>query len=133
MSAYVTDTHPLLWYAAGERSKPSQKVLQIFEAAESEQALVYVPAVVVWETTLVARGGFWSPHRPFDQWMKTLFSGRGFDLAPLTIETISESRALSSLVDPFDMMIVATARILDLPLITVDERITDSRLVDVIW
>ena len=53
MSAYVTDTHPLLWYAAGERSKPSQKVLQIFEAAESEQALVYVPAVVVWETTLV--------------------------------------------------------------------------------
>jgi len=30
-------------------------------------------------------------------------------------------------------MIVATARILDLPLITVDERITDSRLVDVIW
>jgi PIN domain nuclease of toxin-antitoxin system len=132
MSAYVTDTHPLVWYG-DNLPKLSGRARQIFEAAASEQALIYVPAVVVWEVAFAVRGRRAPPYQFFDQWTTSLFSGRGFDFVPLDLETISESRALASLVDPFDMMIVATARVLDLPLITVDERITDSRLVDVIW
>lgn len=35
--------------------------------------------------------------------------------------------------DPFDVLIVATAKILDMPLITKDRIITDAHVVDVVW
>jgi len=35
--------------------------------------------------------------------------------------------------DPFDSVIMATAKVMDLPLITRDEEISRSRLVEVYW
>jgi PIN domain nuclease of toxin-antitoxin system len=35
--------------------------------------------------------------------------------------------------DPFDSVITATARVMDLPLITKDQQISDSQLVDIYW
>lgn len=35
--------------------------------------------------------------------------------------------------DPFDAVITATAKVMDLALITRDQDITDSRLVDIHW
>jgi len=46
VSAYVTDTHPLVWYAAGKHRKLSRKALRVFNAAARDEALVYVPAFV---------------------------------------------------------------------------------------
>ena len=70
---------------------------------------------------------------PFDQWYSEILARPGFDLAPFDLRIVSESLALGTLTDPFDCVIVAKARVLDLPLITADQRITESRMVDVIW
>ena len=35
--------------------------------------------------------------------------------------------------DPFDRMIVAAARTLALPILSADERIAESGLVDIVW
>ncbi len=50
MAAYVTDTHPLLWFAGASRGRLSRDVHRIFRRCESGQDIIYVPAAVVWET-----------------------------------------------------------------------------------
>ena len=51
----VTDTHALLFHAAGG-SRLGARAKSLFAAAEERNAIVYVPMVVIWEVTLLARG-----------------------------------------------------------------------------
>jgi PIN domain nuclease of toxin-antitoxin system len=133
MAVYVTDTHPLIWYATGKHKKLSKRVLRAFDRAWNDQALIYVPAVVLWEISLLLKAGVIKLADPFDRWAAALTSRRGFALAPLGIEVIAETINLTFNDDPFDGAIVATARIMDLSLITRDEDITDSKVVAVEW
>ncbi len=56
----------------------------------------------------------------------------GFEMAPLETDAITEAMHLD-LRDPFDAAIVATARLKDLPLITKDQRIVESKTVEIAW
>ena len=57
----------------------------------------------------------------------------GFDLASLELADIGEAMKFNINDDIFDAAIVAAASTRDLPLITRDEGITDSGIVDVFW
>ncbi len=70
---------------------------------------------------------------PFGIWALRILSHPGFDLAPLDVQTITEAAGLSFHNDPFDAVIVASARVKDLPLITRDRAITEARVVDIVW
>ena len=131
MSLYVTDTHPLVWYATNQHAKLTRKVIRIFDQASRGQVLIYVPAVVCWEISFLIKSGRIRLKQPFDQWAGALVAMRGFDLASLELD-IAEAHSLT-FDDPFDAAIVATARLKDLPLITKDETISDSGMVDVEW
>jgi len=132
MSLYVTDTHPLVWYATTQHAKLTRKVIRIFDQASRGQILIYVPAVVLWEISLLVKSGRIRLKQPFDQWTGAFIIMRGFDLAPLELEVITEAHNLF-FDDPFDAAIAATARVKDLPLITKDEAITNSGIVDIEW
>ena len=132
MSLYVTDTHPLVWYASGQRRRLSRRVVRIFESADRNTALVYVPAMVLWEvSTLVGRGRV-ELRQPFDHWAQML-PRRGFEVVPVDLPLVLEARWLTFSRDPFDVSIVATAKLKDLPLITKDETIIDAGVVEVTW
>jgi PIN domain nuclease of toxin-antitoxin system len=56
-----------------------------------------------------------------------------FRIVPLSTDIVQEAAALrGSLRDPADRVIVATARILRVPLLTSDQRIIESKLVPVV-
>ena len=57
MSVFVTDTHPLVWDAAGRHSRLSKKVLRAFNAASRAEALIYVPVFVLWEVAMLEKVG----------------------------------------------------------------------------
>lgn len=133
MAVYVTDTHPLVWYASGRHKKLSRKALRIFSTANEDQALIYVPAVVLWEVSMLIKSGVVALRDSFDLWASALLAKRGFDLAPLDVEVMTESLHLSFSNDPFDVAIVATARVKDLPLITADADIADANIVEIAW
>ena len=133
MSVYVTDTHPLIWYAANQKAKLSRKALRVFEKAWTNQAFIYVPAPVLWEIALLIKAGQIKLPQPFAQWAAALNIQPGFEVALLDAAVLETSLNVRINGDPFDEVIVATALTLDLPLITKDAAITESQLVEVIW
>lgn len=133
MPLYVTDAHPLFWYATKSYTKLSKKALRIFEEADRQRALVYVPALALWEIARLLQLGRAPLMEPFEWWAKRLLTQRGFELAPLDLHVIAEGSRLTFTSDPFDAGIVATARLRDLPLITKDREIIAARIVEVAW
>ena len=132
MSVYVTDTHPLVWYATGKPARLSRKALSAFNAASREEALIYVPGFVFWEIAMLLKVGRISLQEDYGEWAEHLVAQPGFDVARFSVEVTNVAFGFP-FSDPFDGVITATARVMDLPLITKDSDIIDSDLVEIHW
>ena len=132
MSVYVTDTHPLIWYASDTHRQLSRKALRVFNSASRAESLIYIPVFVLWEIAMLLRIGRISLREPYPVWVENLSSQRGFALPPLDVRVLSEAYSYP-FADPFDSVITATAQVMDLPLITRDSVISDSGLVEIYW
>jgi PIN domain nuclease of toxin-antitoxin system len=132
MSLYVTDTNALIYYST-KRSLLSKRALAAFEAATQNQALIYIPAPALWEVSNLERVGQVNLQKTFSVWLGELLTHKGFDIVPLDAEIIAEARNYGFNNDIFDAVIVATAKLKDIPLITRDNAITNSGLVEIYW
>ncbi|HUM01446.1 MAG TPA: type II toxin-antitoxin system VapC family toxin [Thermoanaerobaculia bacterium] len=130
--ALVTDTHPLLFWAAGGR-RLGRKALLHFEACERRQAILYVPAAVLWETVLLVRTGRIDFGRPIRTFFEDLFSNPAYQPLDLTPEQIFLAAETFPAGDPFDALIAAAAISLQLPLLTRDARLQASEAVRTVW
>ena len=126
----VLDTHVWVWSLTKPEKLP-KRAARILAKADR----IGVPAICVWEVAMKAEAGKLRFDRPYHAWM---------DMA-LAIDPRQEVCALSPRIavvsaqlswehnDPADRLIVATARVLDAPLLTADERIHDAGLVRCVW
>lgn len=132
LPAAVTDTHALLFHAVGTgRLGPGAATL--FDACERRQAIIYVPAAVVWECALLARAARINLRRTVRAFFDDLFSNpayQPYDLSSLQVFRADELRINR---DPFDALVCAAAQQLELPLVTRDADIRKSGVVRVIW
>jgi PIN domain nuclease of toxin-antitoxin system len=133
LAVYVTDTHPLIWYASGRHGELSKKALRAYRAADSGRSQILVPAVVLWETALLERIGRVRLANRFAEWVDALLAQPGFELAALSPADIAEAVKFNINDDIFDGAIVAAATTREVPLITRDGGITDSGIVEVVW
>jgi len=132
VSVYVTDTHPLVWYATGRHRQLSHKALRAFRAASGAEALIYVPVFVLWEIAMLLKVGRIALQEPYGDWAEHLLAQPGFTLASVDVRMLAEVYYYP-FPDPFDSVITATAKVMDLPLMTSDAEINASRLADVYW
>lgn len=132
LGAVVTDTHPLVFHAAGSTTM-GRKAAAHFHAAEHGKTIIYVPAAVIWEMALLERIVRINLRRPLRQFFADLFSNPAYQPLELTPEQVFAASELRFTKDPFDGLIVAAARDLSLPLITRDTLIRESGAVPVIW
>ena len=130
--AAVTDTHALIFHAAGG-GKLGPKARAMFDACERQQAIVYVPVVVIWECSLLARAVRINLHRSVEAFFADLFSNSAFQPVDLTPAHVVQADALRFTRAPFDALIVATAQDLGLPLVTRDADIRESGAVRILW
>jgi PIN domain nuclease of toxin-antitoxin system len=133
MAEYVTDTHPLLWFAGAARGRLSREAHRIFQRCETGRDVVFVPAAVVWETAYLTHAGHIRIPQTFEAWWEAQFLRRSLVFLPLSLDQLFEARSALNLGDFFDELIVGAARARHLRLITRDLRITESRLVHVCW
>ncbi len=130
MNRAVVDTHALVWYLARPR-RLGKAALRMFRGAESGQSEILVPSLLLVELSLLHERG--RKVLGVAEVLAAVAQSRGLTWTPFDWSHGREFALLSSLADPFDRMLVATARALGCPLITADEAISNSALVPLIW
>ncbi|MBI2835237.1 MAG: type II toxin-antitoxin system VapC family toxin [Acidobacteria bacterium] len=131
-TAAVTDTHPLLFHAAGG-GRLGPRAAAHFDACERREALLYVPVAVIWECSLLARAVRINLHRPVRAFFDDLFSNPAYQPLDMTPEHVFAADQVRINRDPFDGLICAAALSLGLPLVTRDGNIRESGKIRVIW
>ena len=134
MKRYVADTQSILWHLAEDRQL-SRRARRILDSAEKGHAQILVPSIVLVEAIFLMQR-----QRIPKSWVSQLFelsedADANFYVVPLNMavaQAVSDFGPVA-IPDMPDRIIAATARALDLPLITVDPIITESELVEVIW
>ena len=118
----VLDTHIWVWWVHGDAALSAATRARL---DSSEQTGLGVSAISCWEVCkLVERGRLTLPCPVFD-WLQQALSYPGVQLIDLSPRVCAESTQLPGTFhrDPADQIIVATARVLDVPVMTVDEKI----------
>jgi PIN domain nuclease of toxin-antitoxin system len=133
VSVYVTDTHPLLWYSAETYHKLSRDALRVFRKASRGEALIWIPAMAIWEAGMLERIRRVQFRLQFRDWVASLTSQPGFAFAPLDADVVESAIAVQQSLDVFDVGVLATAKAKDLPLITKDTAIVESGAVEILW
>ncbi len=121
----LLDTCAAIWIT--ENEDLSEAAVEAMDAAFSVSAPVYVSPITAWERGLLsAHGKLASPVQPLI-WFERLVRDSKLAVAPLSPTILVESSFLPHPVhrDPADRIIIATARALDLTIVTRDRLILD--------
>lgn len=89
-------------------------------------------AISLLEIAVLASGPKPALKMPLAEFLEDLSANPALKVLPLTFDVAREAGQLSTLRDPADRTIVATASVHRLRLLTSDQRIIDSKLVEVI-
>jgi PIN domain nuclease of toxin-antitoxin system len=118
----VLDTHAWVWWVHGDPNLPEEYARIIME---HENDGLGISAISCWEVAkLVERGRLTLP-LPVEEWMDKAVAYPGIRLLDLSPVIAVESTRLPGVFhkDPADQIIVATARIHDCELLTLDQKI----------
>ena len=118
----VLDTHIWIWWVHGSSELTATQRTLIDAAQETGIA---VSAISCWEIAKLVERNRLSLPCPMLDWLLQALAYPGIQLIELSPRICVESAALpgSFHKDPADQIIVATARILDAPIVTVDDKI----------
>jgi PIN domain nuclease of toxin-antitoxin system len=130
MKQYVVDTHAFVWWTSRPK-RLGRAAARALRDVDAGRARAWIPAIVGVELTLLAEHG-----RRFAgvaEVEAATFRNDHVRVLPFDLAQATEFALLGALSDPFDRMVVATARAAGHPLLTADEPIAESGLVEVIW
>ena len=128
----LLDTHILLWWfeRASRLSAGPRRVL----GRASDHASVGVSDITLLEIALLCEGGRVKLAVPLDEWLMRATAAPLVErcgISPMIAREMADLHATRDW-DPADRVLVASARVLGVPLVTSDTRINDSGLVRVI-
>jgi len=128
----LLDTHVVVRWLIESR-KLSREQLRTLEAAVRRTEPVAVSAISLLEIAILVTERKLRLKVPLDELFEQLQANPVFQIIPLTFEIAAEVAALGgALRDPADRVIVATARIHNLRLVTSDQRVIESKLAPVV-
>lgn len=118
----LLDTHIWVWWVHGNPKLPEEYRAHL--TAEVAGGLA-ASAISCWEVAKLAEKGRLTLPAPVREWLEQALGPSGIRLLPLTPAIAAESSQLSGGFhrDPSDQIVVATVRVHDVPLMTVDAAI----------
>ncbi len=129
MKQILLDTHVWIWLSIGDLQSLSPKAQRTITGGTR-----WISAISCWELAKLVerrRIGFTIPTL---SWIRRSLTENDIRIADLTPEIAVESTELQGLHrDPADQIIVATSRVLGMPVVTTDQRIIQFGAVDAIW
>ena len=125
----VLDTHAWLWWMDRDL-RLGEATLEALDSLAGERA-PYLCDVSLWEVAMLVGRGRISVDEPLLEWLEAAAHPRTVRVIPIMPAIAAEVASLPQSFhgDPADRLIVATCRVLDVPLLSHDSRIVQSRLV----
>lgn len=125
----VLDTHALVWWI-GKHKRLSRAAKRVID----RDARRGVAAISLWEVARIVEAGRLRLDVDVEDWFAEVFALDGVELLPLTPAIAARSTRLASLHgDPADRLIVATALVHGAALVTADDAIEESGVVQTVW
>jgi PIN domain nuclease of toxin-antitoxin system len=123
---YLLDAHVVIWYLENSAKLPPT----IIEIIDDPKNRICICTVSLWEIAIKITIGKMTLKSTFDQFLDSIET-RDFDLLYIENDYLKVLAALPFIHrDPFDRMLVATALVKDLTIITADDNIHKY---DVAW
>jgi PIN domain nuclease of toxin-antitoxin system len=120
----LLDTHVWVWWV-NESPMGSKDMLRIIQ--EHQDDGLGVSIISCWEVAKLVERGRLELSTPVEHWIEQALAYPGVELLELTPRIAVESTQLPGEFhrDPADQMLVATARVYDIPLLTADSKLLD--------
>jgi PIN domain nuclease of toxin-antitoxin system len=113
----LLDTHIWIWFI----QKPEQIAARTLQQLAEPTNELWLSPISTWEAVMLQRKGRIRLPEDLTEWMSK--STAGIFEAPLTHEIALASHRLALHADPADRFLVATAQVLDLILVTADDKL----------
>lgn len=128
----VLDTHIWVWWLLPGSPLANRERMALDRIATDKGLLL--PAICLWEAQMLHLKKRIELPVPFATWLRRAAAADMLSVLPVSVDTVLAIDELPASFhgDPADRMIVAAARVHDLPLATHDDAIKKSRLVK-IW
>ena len=123
MNNILLDTHILVWLMNDDPTLTEKEKNLIRNTTKNN--LLIISAISIWEISLLVSKGKIVINQEIYQWTNSLLSLPYMRLIPIDANIAIQSCNLPGLIhtDPADRMIIATSRILDIPILTRDKEI----------
>ena len=126
----VLDTHVWIWQCMENRNSFSEKASKAIQSASQK----WISAISCWELAKLVEKKRISFSIPTLTWIRRSLNEFNIRVADLSPEIAVESTLLRGFhSDPADQIIVATSRILGMPLVTSDQQILKFSEGETIW
>jgi PIN domain nuclease of toxin-antitoxin system len=124
MPGILLDTHILIWWRMDSQRLDRSQARRL-QDLENRQKPIAISAITLWEIAMLAARGRIDFAEPPDIWLEELEGHPLIEVMPVTARIAAESVRLGPDFhnDPADQIIVATARLHGLQLMTADKRI----------
>lgn len=128
MDSFVTDTQALVKFMMGKKVI-NDRCHQTYQLADRGESTIIIPAIVLMEMLYL-----FEKNRIDVGLFQTeeLFKSRNYQFEPLSFDILKTAAEINDIPELHDRLIAATARYLDLPLITNDPEIRASGYVTVL-
>jgi predicted nucleic acid-binding protein len=128
MNSYVTDTQALVKFMMGKKVI-NERSHQAYQSADEGESVIIIPAIVLMEMLYL-----FEKNRIDVGLLQTdeLFKSHNYQFEPLSFDILKVAIEIDDIPELHDRLIAATAKYLDLPLITNDPLIRESRHVMVL-
>jgi len=129
----LADSHAILWQSQRSPELSDVAADALLEAEETDGVVVSVASLIdLWYVTKTTKA---ITDAELAELRETISASPELSLHPIDEDVADATTAIPRdlLSDPWDRFIVATAKVLDVPLVTRDQAIRDSKLVATIW
>ncbi|MDQ3004941.1 MAG: PIN domain-containing protein [Chloroflexota bacterium] len=130
MTVYMTDTHSLLWAFHNPR-KLGERARQAFQEISTGEATLLIPVIVLAELIFTVENK--PVQADLDKILTAIRESPNIEFVDFDYESALRLQELTAIPEMHDRIITAAAIEYQATLITFDESITKSGLVQVIW
>lgn len=124
MTGYLLDTHTFIWLVI----EPERASRQVVAELEDAEGCLWLSPVSIWEIALLSKRKSFHLGSTLSHWVSSAVRRYSLQEAEVTWDVALEfDRIQLPHKDPADRLLVATARVYGLTLVTADQRLLDSK------